>query len=198
MTTSTCKHCSKNDYESIMSSCVRCDLQKEINMCKTCNINNNKLKKANDIFPDVIVDLINSFNACKRCIKTIEIIKEEPDDLNIDELNLWYFVKLNPLPSRTVLNKQLPDMCQIDRYFNRGSLWMCDLNYYHKYQDWFNELWKPKTVKLDVNYTMINILRIMFSINGKKYKLEHPKVFDTEFFRDNVYHYLIRLTTIRD
>ena len=196
MTTSTCKHCSKNDYESIMSSCVRCDLQKEISMCRTCYINNNKLKKANNIFPDAVVDLINSFNACKRCIKTIEIMKEEPDDLNIDELNLWYFVNLNPLPSRTVLNKQL----EFDDHLLPVNRWNYfeNFNFYNNYKDWFNELWKPKTVSMNMNFVMMNILRIMFSIRGKEYKLEYSKVFDETFFRDNVYHYLRRLTTIRD
>ena len=38
--------------------------------------------------------------------------------------------------------------------------------------------------------TMVNILRIMFSINGRKYKLEHPKIFDEQFYRDNVVGYL--------
>ena len=104
MDTLNCKHCSKEDYESIMTQCVRCELQNEIKECKTCKINNNKLKKANNTFPDAIVDLINSFNACKRCIKTIYLIKNEPEALKTEELNLWCFVDLNPLPSMMVLN----------------------------------------------------------------------------------------------
>ena len=75
--------------------------------CNTCKINNNKLKKANNIFPDAIVDLINSFNACKKCVKIIYLVKNEPEEMNLEENNLWYFINLNPLPSRTVLNKQL-------------------------------------------------------------------------------------------
>ena len=102
-----CEYCNTESYEFSELSCVRCSLKNEIKECKTCKVNNNKLKKANDIFPDAIVDLINSFNACKRCIKTIDIMNNAPKNMNNAELNIWYFTKLNPLPSRTILNKQL-------------------------------------------------------------------------------------------
>ena len=102
-----CGHCNVESDEFSELSCVRCALKHEIKECKTCKINNNKLKEVNDIFPDAILDFINSFNACKRCIKTIDTIKSEPKDMNQEEFNLWYFVQLNPLPSRTVLNIQL-------------------------------------------------------------------------------------------
>ena len=46
--------------------------------------------------------------------------------------------------------------------------------------------------------TMLKILRIMFSINGKKYKLEYPNVFNEEFMRDNVFAHVRRNTTIRN
>ena len=196
MTMSECRHFVENEHEHDMGYCVKCALKEEMNKCRTCQINNNKLKKATNRFPDVIVDLINSFNACKRCIKTIDLIKKEPDDFNMDELNLWYFVNLNPLPSRTVLNKQLDYDYQLERC-SRGN-WISGVIFYHTYQNWFNELWKPNTSKMNVNFTMMNILRIMFSINGKKYKLEYPTIFNEEFFRDNIFHYLNRNTTIRN
>ena len=44
---------------------------------------------------------------------------------------------------------------------------------------------------------MMNILRPIFSINGVKYKLENPKIFDEEFFRVNVYDYINYQNTIR-
>ena len=103
MTNTICKFSTKNEYEHSMLQCVRCELQNEVKECKTCRINNNKLKKANSIFPDAIVDLINSFKKCKKCMKTLDTIKIEPEDLKVEELNLWYFTMLNPLPSRTVL-----------------------------------------------------------------------------------------------
>ena len=167
MTASICNHELKNEYEHAMLQCVRCELQNELKECKTCKMNNNKLKKANSIFPDAIVDLINSFNACKRCIKTIDIIKDEPNEMSIEEVNLWYFVKLNPLPSMTTLNKQLSDCYQLERCTR--SNWRCgNFNNYGYYTNWFNELWKTKTVSRLNFSTMLNILRIMFSINGKK------------------------------
>ena len=58
-------------------------------------------------------------------------------------------------------------------------------------------MWKPQTFKRETKFQMMNILEIMFSINGKKYKLEYPKIFDEEFFRVNVYHYIDKHTTIR-
>ena len=66
MTTTICKHQLENEYDHTMLQCVRCDLNDEMNKCKTCKINNNKLKKTNNRFPDAIVDLINSFNVCKK------------------------------------------------------------------------------------------------------------------------------------
>ena len=190
-----CEYCNTEDYEFSELKCVRCELKDELKECKTCKINKNKLKKANDIFPDAIVDLIHSFNACKRCIKTIDIINNEPKDMNNEELNLWYFTKLNPLPSRTVLNKQL----DIKDYIYRccSGNWLCDLNFYHYYQEWLKQLWKPQTFGRETKFKMINILEIMFSINGKKYKLEYPKIFDEEFFKNNVYNYIHNHTTIR-
>ena len=189
-----CEYCNTESYE-FSELCVRCALKDEMKECRTCKINNDKLKKANDIFPDPIVDLINSFNACKRCIKTIDIMKNEPKNMNNAELNLWYFVKLNPLPSRTNLNKQL----DLKDYIYRccSGNWLCDLNFYHRYHDWFNELWIPKTFKRETKFQMMNILEIMFIINGKKYKLEYPKIFDEEFFKNNVYHYIDKHTSIR-
>ena len=104
--------------------------------------------KANNIFPDAIVDLINSFNACKICIEAIDLITNEPKDMNMEELNLLYFVKINPLPSRTVLNKQLDikDYLEIIRRSNWRGDGNC--NFYHRYQDWFNKLWKPQQFNL--------------------------------------------------
>ena len=196
MDTSNCKHCSKEDYESIMTHCVRCELQNEVKECKTCKTNNNKLKKANNIFPDAIVDLINSFNACKRCIKTIDLIKNEPETLKTQELNLWYFVNLNPLPSIRFLNSRLSDNYRLTGKV-RGSLCWGDFNFYFYYQEWFNELWKPTTVKILKGATMICILRIMFNIDGNsKYKLEYPKIFNEEFYRDNVHSYLRNNNTV--
>ena len=122
-------------------------------------------------------------------------MKNEPKNMNNAELNLWYFVKLNPLPSRTNLNKQL----DLKDYIYRccSGNWLCDLNFYHRYHDWFNELWIPKTFKRETKFQMMNILEIMFIINGKKYKLEYPKIFDEEFFKNNVYHYIDKHTSIR-
>ena len=155
-------------------------------------INRNKLKKANDIFPDAIVDLINSFNACKGCIKTIDLIKNKPKEMNMEEANLWYFVKLISLPSRTVLNKQLSDCYQLERCTR--SNWRCeDFKNYGHYTNWFNELWKPKTIDRSGFEIMLNTLRIMFSINGKQYKLEYPKIFHEFFFKDDIYNYLSRI-----
>ena len=197
MTASICNHELKNEYEHAMLQCVRCELHYELKECKTCKTNKNKLKKANNIFPDAIVDLINSFNACKRCIKTIDIIKNEPNEMNIEEANLWYFVNLNPLPSMTSLNKQLSEIYQLERC-TRSSWRFGDLNFYHYYQDWFNKLWEPQTVSRLTMATMLNILRIMFSLNGKKYKLEYPNIFNEEFMRDNVYNCLLRTTNVRN
>ena len=73
-----CGNCKLESYEFSELSCVRCALNHEIKECKTCKINNNKLKKGYDIFPDAIVDLINSVNACKRCIKQLIQSKMNP------------------------------------------------------------------------------------------------------------------------
>ena len=110
------------------------------------------------------------------------------------ELSLWYYAKTNPLPPRTVLNKQL----DIKHYNYRccSGNWLCDLNFCHRYQDWFNELWKPQTFRRETYFRMLDILRILFSINGKKYKLEYPKIFKEEFFRTNVYDFLNYHTAI--
>ena len=76
---------------------------------------------------------------------------------------------------------------------------------------WYDELWKPKEVDMNKLNIMFNILRILFGINGEKYilmilfrmndnkyKLEYPTIFNEEFFRDNIFHYLNRNTTIRN
>lgn len=83
-----CGHCNVEKYEFSELCCVKCLLKDEMKECKTCKTNNNKLKKANNRLPGAIVDLINSFNNCKRCIKTIDLIKTEHKELNVDELNL--------------------------------------------------------------------------------------------------------------
>ena len=190
-----CAHCNVESYEFSELCCVRCLLKDEMKECKTCKTNSNKLKKANNRLPYSIVDLINSFNACKRCIKTIDIIKNEPKDLNKEELNIWYFTKLNPLPSRTVLNKQLQGQHELVRPV--GSLAQSDCRV-DIYKNWFNELWKPKhTSKKRQFDIMMDILMIMFSINGRRHKLEYSNIFNEEFFRDNVYDYINYHTTIR-
>jgi hypothetical protein len=208
MTTTIRKHQLENEYDHTMLQCVRCDLKDEMNKCKTCKINNNLLKKANNRFPDAIVDLINSFNVCKKCVKTIDLIRDEPAELNIEEANLWYFVKLNPLPSRTVINK-CPDLNIDLKVFKADCMRYGNYNSYHTYKMWYDELWKPKEVDMNKLNIMFNILRILFGINGEKYilmilfrmndnkyKLEYPTIFNEEFFRDNVYHYLIKNITI--
>ena len=48
----------------------------------------------------------------------------------------------------------------------------------------------------NVNFTMMNILRIMFSINGVQYKLEYPKILNEDVFRTIVYGYISYHTTI--
>ena len=191
-----CDYCNVEKYEFSELCCVRCLLKHEMKECKTCKTNNNKLKKANNRLTESIVDLINSFNACKRCIKTIDTIKNEPKDLNKEELNIWYFTKLNPLPSRTVLNKQLGLRAYYLQTVSRCNYFE-SLNFYHYYKDWFKELWKPQTFNLRQVGTMINIMRIMFSINGMKYKLEYSKIFNEEFFRVNVFDYINHHTPIR-
>ena len=194
MTASICNHELKNEYEHAMLQCVRCELQNELKECKTCKTNKNKLKKANNIFPDAIVDLINSFNACKRCIKTIDIIKNEPNEMNIEEANLWYFVKLNPMPSKTILNKQLQGHHGLVRPVGSLALSDCRVDIY---KNWFNELWKPRNTSKKRQYNiMMDILMIMFSINGRRHKLEYSNIFNEKFFRDNVYSYLTKNTTM--
>ena len=37
----------------------------------------------------------------------------------------------------------------------------------------------------------------MFSINGKKYKLEYQNIFNNQFYMNNVYAYIRRNTTVR-
>ena len=70
-----------------MLQCVRRVLQSEIKRCRTCKTNHAKLKKVNKIFPELIVDLIHSFNVCKICFKTQELIKKnEPDELKLKRL----------------------------------------------------------------------------------------------------------------
>ena len=60
-----------------------------------------------------------------------------------------------------------------------------------------NQLWKPQTFDKTELGSMTSILRIMFSINGAKCKLEYPNIFNEEFFRDNDYAYISYHTTIR-
>ena len=43
---------------------------------------------------------------------------------------------------------------------------------------------------------MMDILMIMFSINGRRHKLEYSNIFNEKFFRDNVYSYLTKNTTM--
>ena len=191
-----CEYCNTENYEFSELCCVRCELKGEMKECKTCKINNNKLKKANDIFPDAIVDLINSFNACKRCIKTINIMKNEPKNMNNAEMKKWYFVKLNPFPSRRMLNEYLDYKERLEVY---NASWMVEYfeNYLH-YQNWFNELWKSKEVSSKSFERMMKILRFMFRINVFEFrKLEYDNIFNKEFFKNNVYHYIDKNTTIR-
>ena len=50
-----CESCIENDELSELC-CVRCALKDEIKDCKACEIDNNKLKKANGRLPDDIAD----------------------------------------------------------------------------------------------------------------------------------------------
>ena len=43
---------------------------------------------------------------------------------------------------------------------------------------------------------MLDILMTMFSINGRRHKLEYSNIFNEKFFRDNVYSYLTKNTTM--
>lgn len=114
--------------------------------------------------------------------------------MNIVKANLWYFVKLNPMPSMTTLNKQLSEIYQLERCTR--SNWRCgDFNDYGYYKNWFNELWEQKKVDRLTYGTMLNILRSMFSTNGNKHKLEYPNVFNETFYRDNVFNYIYKNTT---
>ena len=94
--------------------------------------------------------------------------------MNQEELNLWYFVQLNPLPSRTTLNKQLGEGTYYLQTVSRCNYFE-SLNFYHYYKDWFKELWKPQRFIPKQLGKMINILRIMFSINGKKIQIRISK-----------------------
>ena len=126
-------------------------------------------------------------------MKTLDIVTIEPEDLKVEELNLWYFTMLNPLPPRTVLNKQL-DLDEHLVIVTRSNWRGCDYNFYFYYENWFKELWKSQTVGRLKYTTMLNILRIMFSINSKKYKLEYSNIFNNQFYMDNVYAYIRRNT----
>ena len=77
--------------------------------CRMCKVKRNRVYN-NIELPACIVELICSFLRCKRCAKTIELMKNEPEDLHEYQVKIYYFVNINPFPSKKKINETMKNM----------------------------------------------------------------------------------------
>lgn len=160
-------------------------LRCEMCNCRACKIFNNKVKKANTTLPNEVIENILSFIKCKRCMMTLDVINT---DFKIGcwdemEISILCFTRLNPLPSRYIINKKLlhnnpnhPDFIVKKRShnsINTTHYWVED---YYKHINEFNEVFSDNS-----RNKMFRYIEFMFSDKYKK--LNYSNIFDYQFFR---------------
>ena len=74
-----------------------------------CNVKRNRVSN-NIELPDCIVEMLCSFLRCKRCAKTIELMRNEPQDLHEYQVKICYFVNINPFSSKKRINETMKHM----------------------------------------------------------------------------------------
>lgn len=83
---------------------IRQHINNQMKNCRACKIAQNKMKKMNMNVPDVVIEIVLSFLTCNRCSNLLHLIHKEPKNLTELQLTIWYFISLNPFPSRKTIN----------------------------------------------------------------------------------------------
>ena len=159
-------------------------LECEMCNCHACKIFNNKVKKANTTLPDVVIENILSYVKCERCMMTLDVINT---DFKIGcwdemEISILCFIRLNPLPSRKIINEKClfnnqnhPDYIVKRPTFDSGITYSRVKDHYLHINE-FNVVF-PDTCRK----RMFRYIEFMFSDRYKK--LNYSNIFNDEFFR---------------
>ena len=83
-----------------------------INLMINCRKYRIKINKISDKIElsNYIVKLIYIFLRYKKYIKSIEFMKNESNDLHEYQMKIYYFVNINPFPSKKKINKIIKNM----------------------------------------------------------------------------------------
>ena len=185
-----------------MNKCIREELTKEIVKCRVCKIFNNKVKKANDILPDCIIDNILSFVCCKRCTITKHLMKNEPDNLKEMDKWIWYMTRLNKCPTKkslyTIFTTDLDKTLKEYGYDNRLILYYKTATQFH-----YNLLFHNNDGYVSCRDFSISMCRDFLKMLKWQYienkdKVVYKHIFNNEFYHKFVCHLLEKKRLIID
>ena len=93
-------------------------LNSEMAICNACRFFRLKVKKVNNLLPNDIIEHILTYIRCKRCMKTLKILKQRPPRWEGNsQQNTWYFLQFNRFPMNKVLTAEFPNYT--DNTYNR-------------------------------------------------------------------------------
>lgn len=159
-------------------------LTNEMANCRKCKVKRDRIH-TNIKLPESIIELICSFIRCKRCSKTIELMKNEPQDLHKYQIKVYYFVNINPFPSRKTINKTVEAMGmdvfhQLLNMDEEKSLIPKQCNKYKHYLYAYQNLFTGQKIKPHTHKNKIAVfVDMMFSQFPEK--IIYPKLFGQDF-----------------
>ena len=185
-----------------MNKCIREELTKEIVKCRGCKIYNNKVKKANDIFPDCIIDNILSFVCCKRCTITKHLMKNEPANLEEMDKWIWYMTRLNKCPTkkslRTIFTTGLDKALKEYGYDNRLILHYGTATQFHYNLLFHNNDGYVSCKKISISMCRDFLKMLKWQYIENKDKVVYKNIFDNKFYHKFVCHLLEKKRLIID
>lgn len=147
-------------------------LNSEMAICNACRLFRLKVKKVNSLLPNDIIEHILTYIRCKRCMKTLKILKQRPPRWEGNsQQNTWYFLQSNRFPMNKVLTAEFPNFT--DNTYNRK---------YSDYSQTYRYLYSLIGMPQECKTFMLKVLDFMFSSKYKK--LEYSMVFNDQFLKE--------------
>ena len=137
--------------------------------CLACKLFNNKVKKANAVLPNDVLEIILSFIKCKRCMRTLTIMntKMRPHWTEMEK-SVWYFTNLNRFPLMKVINeKHANNNPHNPDYLVKRRTCSKD-NKYSSINESYSFLYCVLGMPLDYKERMLRYVELMFSNKYKK------------------------------
>ena len=152
--------------------------------CRKCKIKRDRISN-NIELPECVIELICSFLRCNRCSKTIELMKNEPHDLHEYQIKIYYFVNINPFPSRITINKTM-DAMGMDVFHHllntdeENPRVPKHCNKYKNYLEAYKNLYTGQKIKPHTHKNKIGVfVDMMFSQFPEK--IIYPQIFRQDF-----------------